>query len=137
MTTTTKLVGSMKLILTDNANKYHLYIINHCVFDPNTPVNILVVPALGPFLVIMKMQMILLQRMEPPSNMVPQINTSFGIMEGMIGILCMDLSKCQNYISMLVMDISQLSAPGYISYFLKNCTSLFPQTILLHEKLVM
>ena len=49
ITTKTKCVGGMKLIQTDNANKYHLYIINHCVFDPNTPVNILGVPSLGTF----------------------------------------------------------------------------------------
>ena len=37
----------MKLILTDDANKHHLYIIPCCVFDPNNPVNILGVPAPG------------------------------------------------------------------------------------------
>ena len=49
ITTTNKIVGSMKLILTDNANKYHSFIIPCCVFYPNTPVNILGVPALGTF----------------------------------------------------------------------------------------
>ena len=39
----------MKLILTDNVNKNHSYIITRCVFDPKTPVNILGVPALGKF----------------------------------------------------------------------------------------
>ena len=47
LTTATKLVGSIKLILTDDAKKHHSYIIPRCVFDPKTPVNILVVPALG------------------------------------------------------------------------------------------
>ena len=47
LTTTTEIVGGMKLILTDDANKHHLYIIPPCVFDPNIPVNILGVPALG------------------------------------------------------------------------------------------
>ena len=47
LNTTTKLVGSMKLILTDDANKHHSYIIPRCVFDPKTPVNILGVPDLG------------------------------------------------------------------------------------------
>ena len=39
----------MKLIPTENANKYHLYIIPRCVFDPKRPVNILGVPDLGKF----------------------------------------------------------------------------------------
>ena len=46
-----KLVGSMKLILTDNANKHHLYKILCCVFDPKTPVNILGVTYLVTFFV--------------------------------------------------------------------------------------
>ena len=50
LTTTTKLVGSMKLILTDDANNHHSYIISRCVFDPKTPVNILGVPSLGTFI---------------------------------------------------------------------------------------
>ena len=37
----------MKLTLPDDANKHHSYIITRCVFDPNTPVNKLGVPALG------------------------------------------------------------------------------------------
>ena len=49
LTTTTKVVGSMKLILTDDSNKHHLYIIPCFVFDPKTPVNILGVPELGKF----------------------------------------------------------------------------------------
>ena len=46
----TKRFGSMKVILTDNANKHHSYIIFCCVFDPKTPVNILGVPSLGTFI---------------------------------------------------------------------------------------
>ena len=49
LTTTTKLVGSMQLILTYGANKHHSYVIPRCVFNPNTPINILVVPDLGTF----------------------------------------------------------------------------------------
>ena len=47
LNTTTKIVGSTKLIITDDANKHHTYIIPRCVFDPKTPVNILGVPDLG------------------------------------------------------------------------------------------
>ena len=47
LTAVTKLVGTMKLLLNDDANKHHSYIIPRCLFDPNIPVNILVVPALG------------------------------------------------------------------------------------------
>ena len=36
-------------LLTDDATKHHLYIIPRFIFDPNTPVNILGVPALGMF----------------------------------------------------------------------------------------
>ena len=50
LTTTIKLVGSIKLILTDDANNYHSYDVPCCVFDPKTPVNILDVPALGTLL---------------------------------------------------------------------------------------
>ena len=39
----------MKLILTDETNNHHLYIIPRCVFDPNIPVNILGVPDIGTF----------------------------------------------------------------------------------------
>ena len=39
----------MKLILTDDANKHHSYIIIRCVFDPNNPVNILGAPDIGTF----------------------------------------------------------------------------------------
>ena len=53
-------------------------------------------------LVVIHMQLILLQRMVPPSNRVPQNHTSFGIMGGVIGILCTALAKLQNYISILV-----------------------------------
>ena len=49
LTTTNKLSGSMKLILTDDANKNHSYRIPRCVFDPKTPVNILGVPDIGTF----------------------------------------------------------------------------------------
>ena len=49
LTTTTKLIGSMTLILTDDANKHHSYVIPCCVFDPKTPVNTLGVPALVKF----------------------------------------------------------------------------------------
>ena len=47
LTTKTKLVGSVKLILTDGANKHHLCIIHHCIFYPKTPVNILGVLDIG------------------------------------------------------------------------------------------
>ena len=49
LTTTTKLVGSMKLILTDDDNKNDSYIIPLFVSDQKTPLNILGVPYLGIF----------------------------------------------------------------------------------------
>ena len=47
LTTMTKLVVSMKLILTEYTNKHHSYVVPCCIFYPKTPVNILGVPALG------------------------------------------------------------------------------------------
>ena len=66
------------------------------------------------FLVIVQMQLVLLQRMVPPSNWVPQNHTSFGIMARMSSILGTSLYKCKNYISMLVYAISQLFVTEYI-----------------------
>ena len=47
--TRTKLVGSICLVLTDNSNHNHVYIVPGCVYDPGSPLNILGVPALGTF----------------------------------------------------------------------------------------
>ena len=47
LTITIKLVGSMTLILTDDANKHYSYVVLRFIFYPKTPVNILFVPALG------------------------------------------------------------------------------------------
>ena len=47
--TETKLVGSIRLVLTDNSNKNHVYIVPGCIYDPGSPLNILGVPALGKF----------------------------------------------------------------------------------------
>ena len=49
LTTTTKLLGSMKLILTDNANKHQSYTVSRFVFDTKTLVYIFSVPYLGTF----------------------------------------------------------------------------------------
>ena len=49
MTTTTKRFVSLKLILSDDANKNYSHVVRSCVFDPNTPVNILGVTTLGTF----------------------------------------------------------------------------------------
>lgn len=44
-----KLVGTMRLVLTDDANEHHSYDIPDCVFDPDSPINIIGVPTLGAF----------------------------------------------------------------------------------------
>ena len=49
VSTETKLVGPIRLFLTDSSNQDHVYIVPGCVYDPYTPLNILVVPALGSF----------------------------------------------------------------------------------------
>ena len=49
LTTKTKLVGTMRLVLTDDANVNHTYEVPGCVFDPESPINIIGVPTLGKF----------------------------------------------------------------------------------------
>ncbi len=40
LTTKTKFVGTMQLALIDNANVHHMYDILDCIFDPESPINI-------------------------------------------------------------------------------------------------
>ena len=47
--TKTHLVGSLRLVLTDDCNEHHSYVVPNCVFDPDTPMNIFGIPALGAF----------------------------------------------------------------------------------------
>ena len=47
ISTKTKLVGLIRLVLTDNSNQNYVYIVPGCVYDPDTPLNILGVLALG------------------------------------------------------------------------------------------
>ena len=48
-TTKTKYVGTMRLVLTDDAFKHHSYEIPGCVYDPESPINIIGVPFVGKF----------------------------------------------------------------------------------------
>ena len=133
----TKRFGSMKVILTDNANKHHSYIIFCCVFDPKTPVNILGVPSLGTFIGDHSDATDLLAEDGTTIKSGTKNHISFGIMAGMSGVLFMDLDIFYNYISLSVIAISQLSAPDYINFSQTKCTSLFPQPILSTRRLVM
>ena len=49
LTTTKKLVGDLHLVLTYDRNKHHAYSIPGCVYDPESPLNILRVPDLGAY----------------------------------------------------------------------------------------
>ena len=49
VSTKTKLVGPIRLVLTDHSNQNQVYIVLGCVYHPDTPLNILGVPALGSF----------------------------------------------------------------------------------------
>ncbi|KAL7532041.1 hypothetical protein ACHAXR_004390 [Thalassiosira sp. AJA248-18] len=49
LTTKTKFVGTMRLVLTDDSNQNHTYDIKDCVYDPDSPINILGVPFLGKY----------------------------------------------------------------------------------------
>ena len=49
ISTETKLVVPIRLVLTDNSNQNYVYIFPGCVYNPDTPLNILGVPALGSF----------------------------------------------------------------------------------------
>ena len=45
----TKLVGVIRLVLTDDKNEHHTYNLQGCNYDPDSPINILGIPALGKF----------------------------------------------------------------------------------------
>ena len=49
VSTKTKLVSPIRLVLTDNSNQNNVCIFPGCVYDADTPLNILGVPALGSF----------------------------------------------------------------------------------------
>ena len=49
VSTKTQLVGVCRLFLTNNTNIHHTYDVPGCVFDPDTPINILGVPDLCTF----------------------------------------------------------------------------------------
>ena len=49
VSTETKPVRPIRLFLTENSNKNHVYIVTGCVYDPANPLNILGVPALGSY----------------------------------------------------------------------------------------
>ena len=46
MSVSTKLVGVLCLVLTDDSNKHHIYDVPGCVYEPKSPLNILGVPCL-------------------------------------------------------------------------------------------
>ena len=49
ISTDSKLVGSICLVLTDNSNQNHVYIVPGCVYDPGSLLNIMGLPALVTF----------------------------------------------------------------------------------------
>ena len=49
LTTTTKLVGALRLVLTADSNKHHTYSIHGRVYDPESSPNTLGVPSLGSY----------------------------------------------------------------------------------------
>ena len=49
LTVTTKLVGTLRLVPTDDRNEHHVYTIPQFIYDTNIPPNILSVPALSTF----------------------------------------------------------------------------------------
>ena len=50
MSASTKLVGTMHLVLADDEKEHHAYKISGCIFDPDSPVNILGIPPLDKYL---------------------------------------------------------------------------------------
>ena len=44
MSVSTKLVGVLRLVLTYDSNKRHIYDVPGCIYDPESPLNILGVP---------------------------------------------------------------------------------------------
>ena len=61
----TKLVGVLRLVLTDDRNKHHTYEIPDCVYDPQSTINILGVPCLGKFSKMARIFETFLMKMEP------------------------------------------------------------------------
>ena len=49
LTTTTKLVRTLCLLLTEDSNEHHVYKISQCIYDPKRPLKILGIPYLGTF----------------------------------------------------------------------------------------
>ena len=49
LTTKTKFVGTMRLTLTCDGNENHTYDIPECVFDPDSPINLIGIPFLGKY----------------------------------------------------------------------------------------
>ena len=49
LTTNTNLAGAIRLVLTNDINEHRAYTIPGYVFDPESPINILVIPTLGKF----------------------------------------------------------------------------------------
>ena len=49
LTITTKIVSDLHLVLTNNSNEHHTYSIPGCVYNPESPLNILVIPVLGEY----------------------------------------------------------------------------------------
>ena len=61
----TKLVGVLRLVLTDDSNTHHTYEVPDCVYDPQSPINILGVPCLDFFSKMARISETFLMKMEP------------------------------------------------------------------------
>ena len=49
MSVATKLVGVLRLVLTNNSNKHHSYDVPGCVYDPESTLHVLGVSCLGKY----------------------------------------------------------------------------------------
>ena len=49
LTKTPKLVGALRLVLTDNRNEHYTYSTPGCIYEPESPLNILGFPSIGAY----------------------------------------------------------------------------------------
>ena len=105
ISTETKLFGHIRLVLINNSNHNYVYIVPGCVYNPDTPLNILGVPALGSFFGDSAYASDMLAADGTNINSGETKYISFGIMANTNGISYMDQSKCLNSFFMWEMDI--------------------------------
>ena len=95
MSANTKLIGTIRLVLTDNAKYHHTYEIPSCIFDPDSPINFFRIPPLGKYF---NDSADVKKPFDDDGTNIKSGGTMSGIMEGTNGILCTVPATCLNCI---------------------------------------